>query len=98
MKTSYYAKKVWEENKLKKEKIMEKKSKFLSVDTKDAIKAFIVAVLGSVMGLIQVTLDAGSLTFDWKAIGLTALAAAGAYILKNWLSNSDDKFLSSEKK
>ena len=77
---------------------MEKKSDFLTIDMKDAIKAFIVAVLGSVLGLVQATIEAGSLAFDWKAIGLTALAAAGAYILKNWLSNSSDQFLSSENK
>jgi len=77
---------------------MEKKSGFLTLDMKDAIKAFIVAVLGSVLGLVQATIEAGSLDFDWKAIGLTALAAAGAYILKNWLSNSSDQFLSSENK
>jgi len=76
---------------------MKEKSSFLSIDMKDAIKAFIVAVLGAVIGLMQVTIDAGSLDFDWKKIGLTALAAAGAYIIKNWLSNSNDQFLSSEK-
>ena len=73
------------------------KSSFLSLDKKDALKALLVAVLGSVLGLVQVTLDAGSLAFDWKQIGLTALAAAGAYILKNWLSNSKDQFLKTEK-
>lgn len=72
------------------------KSKFLSLEKKDAIKALITAVLIPVMDLAMITLNSGSLEFDWKRIGGIAIASALGYILKNWLTNSDDKFLMKE--
>jgi len=72
------------------------KSPFLNLDTKDFLKGLLLVVLTSVITIIQESLNQGSLSFDWKAIGTTALTAGLAYMLKNLLSNSDGKFLKSE--
>jgi hypothetical protein len=40
----------------------------------------------------------GNLVFDTKAILTTALTTALGYIMKNLLTNSEDKFLSTEGK
>ena len=58
-------------------------SSFLSLNTQDFLKGGIVAVGGAVVSTIETSLSAGSLKFDWKQIGLTALAAGVAYLSKN---------------
>lgn len=68
-------------------------STFLNLNNKDFIKGLIVAVLSAVVTIIYNTVQAGSLTFDWKAIGLTALSSAMAYIMKNLFTNSTGNFL-----
>jgi len=75
-----------------------KKSNFLRLHWKDAIKALLLAVLTSVITVILATLEAGSIDIDWKNVGIVALTTALAYILKNWLTNSDDKILKKEVK
>jgi len=74
------------------------KSKLFSLETKDAIKALILSILTSTLIVVQTSLDAGELNFNWEKIGMVALASAVGYILKNWLTNSDDKFLKKEEK
>jgi len=59
-----------------------------SVSAKDIIKGLIVAVITPVFTIIIASLNAGSLTFDWKAIGITALTAGLAYIVKNFFTPS----------
>ncbi len=73
-----------------------KKSKFLTLEAKDAMRAFSLAILSSVLTAMVTVLDAGSMDFDWKKIGTVAAATAGSYILKNWLTNSDDQVLKKE--
>jgi hypothetical protein len=68
-------------------------STFLNLNNKDFIKGLIVAVLSAVITIIYNTVQSGSLTFDWKAIGLTALSSAMAYIMKNLFTNSTGSFL-----
>lgn len=72
------------------------KSPFLNLNIQDFFKGLLLVVLTSVITIIQESLTQGSLAFDWKAIGTTALTAGLAYILKNLLSNSEGKFLKSE--
>ena len=74
------------------------KAKLFSLKTKDAVKALILSVLTSTLIVVQTSLDAGELNFNWNKIGMVALASAVAYIVKNWLTNSDDKFLKKESK
>lgn len=52
----------------------------------DIFKGLAVAVLTPIFTIITQSIGAGTLTFDWKAIGLTALAAGLAYITKNLLT------------
>mgnify|MGYP001613218208 CR=1 FL=1 len=57
-----------------------------TLDLKDLGKGLLVAVITPVFTILIQSLQEGSLTFNWKAIGATALAAGLAYLMKNWLS------------
>jgi len=61
-------------------------SKQGNINIKDVLKGLLVAVITPVFTVLYSSLSAGSLTFDWKAIGTTAGAAGLAYIMKNWLT------------
>lgn len=61
-------------------------SKKFNLTLSDWVKGLIVAVITPVITIIMTSLQAGNLVFDWKAIGITALAALLAYITKNWLT------------
>jgi hypothetical protein len=72
-------------------------STFFNLNLQDLAKGLIVTVLTSVLTIAYNTVNAGSLTFDWKAIGLTALTSGLAYLMKNLLTNSEGEFLGKEK-
>jgi hypothetical protein len=72
------------------------KSPFLNLNTADFIKGLIMAVLSSVITIVYQTVELGSFTFDWKAIGTMALTTAIAYIMKNLFTNSQGKFFGKE--
>lgn len=59
-----------------------------SVSTKDVLKGLLVAVITPVITIIMTSVNAGQLTFDWKAIGIVALAAGLAYLVKNFFTPS----------
>ena len=63
-------------------------STFLNINLNDLGKGLILAVLTSVMTIIYTTVQSGSLTFDWKLIGTTALTSAIGYLIKNLFTNS----------
>lgn len=63
-------------------------SNFLSLNTTDFLKGLLVAVITPVFTILITSLNAGTLTFDWKAIGITAAIAGLSYLTKNWLSPS----------
>jgi bacteriorhodopsin len=71
-------------------------STFLNLNSGDFIKGLIMAVLTSVITVVYQTVEAGSLTFDWKAIGTMALTSALAYIMKNLFTNSTGKLFGKE--
>lgn len=73
-------------------------STFLTLNTKDFIKGLLVAVLSAVVTIVYNTIQTGSLEFDWKAIGVTALTSAIAYIMKNLFTNSTGTLLKKESK
>lgn len=56
-------------------------SGFLSLNLADLSKGLILAVITSVLTLVQTSLSAGKLTFDWKAIGIVAATTAVGYLL-----------------
>lgn len=71
-------------------------STIFTLNTSDFLKGLIMAVLSSVITVIYQTIEAGSLVFDWKAIGTMALTAGLAYIMKNLFTNSNGGFLKRE--
>lgn len=73
-------------------------SSFFSLNLLDFAKGLFIAVLTSVITLLYTTIETGTLTFDWKLIGTTALTSALAYIMKNLLTNSQGKLLTKEPK
>lgn len=73
-------------------------STFLNLNSSDFIKGLIMAVLSSVITVVYQTVEAGSLVFDWKAIGIIALTSALAYIMKNLFTNSTGKLFAPESK
>ncbi|MGN6180568.1 MAG: hypothetical protein ACTHNW_15390 [Mucilaginibacter sp.] len=63
-----------------------KTSSLFKLDFYDIAKGTAVAVGGAVIAGIENTVQAGSLTINWKQIGLTALAAGLAYLTKNFFT------------
>ncbi len=66
-------------------------SKFLSLGFRDFLRGFVMAILTPVFVIIQQSLDAGILTFNWTSIAMAAVAGALAYITKNVFTKPDDK-------
>lgn len=66
-------------------------SKFLSLNGKDILKGLLMAVLTPVVLIIQQSLEAGNLTFNWKQIGMAAIAGGLAYLVKNFFSTPTQK-------
>jgi hypothetical protein len=73
-------------------------STFLTLNNSDFLKGLIMAVLSTVITVVYQTVEAGSLVFDWKAIGTMALTTALAYIMKNLFTNSTGKLFAKEQK
>jgi hypothetical protein len=63
-------------------------SKIFTIDRLDILKALLMSLLTPALVIIQSSLDAGNLNFNWKAIGMAAVAGGGSYILKNFFSQS----------
>jgi glutaredoxin-related protein len=77
-----------------------KQSKFLSLGIKDIVKGFLVAALTVITTGLVASLENGALP-DWptiKSLLITGLCAGGAYVLKNFLTNSKDEFAKPEGK
>jgi hypothetical protein len=71
-------------------------SKLFSVGLQDFLHGLLIAVIGAVLAVVTNTLQAGTLTFDYKAISTTAIIAAVSYISKKFISNSAGQVLMSE--
>lgn len=61
-------------------------SKLFSVNTKDILKGLLMAILTPAVLIIENSLSAGSLVFDWKSIGMAAIAGGFAYLVKNFFT------------
>jgi putative exporter of polyketide antibiotics len=72
-------------------------STLFTLNTSDFIKGLLMAVLSTVITIVYQTVEAGSLVFDWTAIGTMALTSALAYIMKNLFTNSQGKLFKKEK-
>lgn len=75
------------------------KSKFLTLDTKDAINGFIVAFLSAALTAVLATLDSGTLPTlaELKSAGIIGLTAGLSYLIKNVLTNSNGELVKAEK-
>lgn len=71
---------------------------FGTLNLKDFGKGLLLAVLTPILTIIYQSLNAGSLTFDWKLIITTGVSAGLAYLLKNLFSNSNGDFAKMEPK
>lgn len=76
------------------------RSKFLTVNVRDALKGLILAILTAVLTFAYEALQAGTLfnKESVKAAGLVALSAFLAYILKNFFTNTNGEILTPEPK
>lgn len=63
-----------------------KTSPLFTINLRDIAKGLIVAVAGAVITVIQSSVNAGNLKFNWHAIGVTALSAGIGYLVKNFLT------------
>lgn len=59
-----------------------------TLNIRDVLRGLLIAVLSPVFTVLLTSLNAGALTFDWKAIGVVALSAALSYIAKNFFTPS----------
>lgn len=77
-----------------------KQSEIYKLNVKDLIKGFIVAVLSIVVTGLITSLNSGLMPSiqELKVLLVTGLGSGLAYLLKNFLTDSEDKFLGSEKK
>jgi hypothetical protein len=72
-------------------------STLFTLNTADFVKGLLMAVLSTVITIVYQTIEAGSLVFDWNAIGTMALTSALAYIMKNLFTNSQGQLFKKEK-
>jgi hypothetical protein len=75
-------------------------SKFFQLNMSDFVKGLIIAVLTVIVTSVGDIIATGNFptAAQWKIIGLAALSAAIAYIIKNLLTNSQGQFLTVEPK
>jgi len=74
-------------------------STFLTLNWKDLGKGFLVAILGALLTGVYQALQAGTIAFTWvfwQPIVFTAATAGIGYIIKNFLTNSQDQFAKPE--
>lgn len=57
------------------------------LNSKDFLRGLIMAVVVPVLVLIQNSVSAGTLTFDWKQLAIAAVSGFVAYLLKNFLTD-----------
>ena len=68
-----------------------KTSKFLSLNTQDFLKALVIASLTPALVILQESLEAGQLIFDWKHMGMAALGGGVAYLIKNFFTGAKNE-------
>ena len=61
-------------------------SKLFSVNFRDILKGALVATLTPVIVLIQQSLEAGTLVFNWHALAMAAIGGFLAYLIKNFFT------------
>lgn len=64
-----------------------KDSKLFSLNLKDVLKGLLLAVLTPAILIIEQSLDAGTLIFNWQQIAMASLAGGVAYLVKNFFTS-----------
>lgn len=75
---------------------MKTEAKLFSLKWKDAVKGFIVAVITTIITMVFQAIQNNQLPQawnDWKVILIAGIGSGLGYIIKNFLTSSDDKFL-----
>lgn len=78
-----------------------KNAKLFNWNLNDIVKGFIMAVIGAIITGLYTSIQAGAFPADWtawKPILIGGLGMGLAYLIKNFFSNSDDKFMKKETK
>ena len=77
---------------------MNKFSEFMKLNIRDVMKSLEVVLIGSVLPAVTLVISNQRLPTmdDLKSIAWVAGAAWISYITKNWLTNSNDEFLTPE--
>jgi hypothetical protein len=57
-----------------------------AINWKDSLRGLLVSVGTAVLVIVQNSLDAGDLKFNWKQIGIAAVAAGVTYLVKNFFT------------
>ena len=58
-----------------------------TLKTRDLLKGALMAVLVPAVYIIQTSLDAGVLTFNWKQILIASVSGLLAYLIKNFFTD-----------
>ncbi len=58
-----------------------------TLKTRDFIKGALMAILVPAIYIIQSSLDAGVLTFNWKQIAIASISGLLAYLIKNFFTD-----------
>ena len=72
-------------------------SNFLQWSLKDILHGLLIAVLTSVLAVVQTSLESGVLSIDFNQMLKAAMLGAGAYLLKKLASNNAGEFLKRNK-
>ena len=78
---------------------MEPKSNFLTLNWKDILKGFVVAIVAALLTGVYEAIQLGGLEFTWlfwKPVLITSLGAGVAYLIKNVFTNNEDKILTKD--
>lgn len=75
------------------------KSRFGKLDRRDVIRGLLLAIATPVASGLVLSMQYGALpgTEDFKVLVIIGISAGLSYLLKNVLTNSDDKLLKTEK-
>lgn len=60
-----------------------------TIGWKDGLRALLIAVISPVLLAVQQSISAGELELNWQQLGLTAISAAIAYLIKNFFTPSE---------
>lgn len=61
-------------------------SGMFSLKARDFLKGLVIAVVSPVFTIMITSLNAGTLTFDWKTIAIVSISATLTYLSKNLFS------------